>query len=82
MQALGDCIHHICHLEILFSGNTSRVGASGRADARVRNTGRRVVQALGDKCDVYSLFQDSDQEVVSLGELMQESGVPVIEYTT
>ena len=40
------------------------------------------MQALGDKCDVYSLFQDSDQEVVSLGELMQESGVPVIDYTT
>ena len=45
-----------------------------------RSTWRRGVQVLGDCTHqiyhIYSLFQDSHQEVVHLGELKEGSGVP------
>ena len=79
MQASGDCSHHIYHLDIRFSGNTSRGGASGRADEGVRSTWRRGVQASGDFthhiCHLDIGFHEIHQEVVPLGEMVQESGI-------
>ena len=48
VQASGDCLTSYLSSWILFSGFTSRGGASGRADAGVKSTWTRGVQASGD----------------------------------